>query len=73
MRFKENIPRIKLFGRFMQIYDPLDKENFKFYLLCLNYTLNISTYGYLVPTNETEEVHYSPLIRVNDFIRIYFE
>jgi hypothetical protein len=62
-----------LYGRFIGLYDSLDKESFKFYITCLNYLVNISSFGYPVPTGEMEELHYQPLIRVTDFMRQYFE
>jgi len=73
MKFKDKIFRVKLYGRFLTLFEPLDKESFKFYLTCLNYILNVSTFGYLVPNTEQDEIHYAPYIRINDFMRNYFE
>lgn len=67
------IVRVKLFGRFLGFYNPLDKESFKIYLLCINYILNVSTFGYLIPSTDNDEIHYIPYIRLNDFMRNYFE
>lgn len=64
---------MRLIGRFIGLYDVLDKESFKFYLICLNYFLNVSTFGYLIPASDSEEVHYTPYIRVTDFMRNFFE
>jgi hypothetical protein len=52
MRFKDKIIRARLFGRLLGVIDPLDKESFKFYLMCLNYLLNVSTFGYIVPMTD---------------------
>lgn len=52
MRFKDKIIRIRVFGRLLGIIDPLEKESFKFYLICLNYLINVSTYGYIVPATD---------------------
>lgn len=73
MKYKTKIFRVKMFGRFLTLFDPLDKESFKFYLVCLNYLLNISTFGYIIPNTDQDEMHYAPYIRVNDFMRNYFE
>lgn len=73
MKYRTKIFRVNLFGRFLTLFDSLDKESFKFYLVSLNYLLNISTFGYIVPNTENDEMHYTPYIRVNDFMRNYFE
>ena len=73
MKFKPKIFRVQMFGRFLTLFDPLDKESFKFYLVCLNYLLNVSSFGYIVPNTDQDEQHYAPYIRVNDFMRNYFE
>ena len=73
MKYKTKIFRVNMFGRFLTLFDPLDKESFKFYLLCLNYFLNISTFGYLVPNTDADEIVYTPYIRVIDFMRNYFD
>ncbi len=73
MKYQAKIQRVRLFGRFLGLFDPLDKECFKFYMICLNYILNVSTFGYLIPANDYDEIQYVPYIRVNDFIRTFFE
>lgn len=55
MKYRDKVQRIKLYGRFLTLFDPLDKESFKFYLVCLNYMLNVSTYGYLVPLTDQDD------------------
>jgi hypothetical protein len=49
MRFKDKIVRVRVFGRFVGLFDELDKESFKLYLMCLNYLWNVSSFGYVVP------------------------
>jgi hypothetical protein len=73
MKYRDKIDRVRVFGRFLGISDPVDKESFKFYMICLNYLLNVSTFGYIVPANDFDEVQYAPYIRVNDFMRTFFE
>lgn len=73
MKYKDKIDRVRIFGRFVGLFDTLDKESFKFYMICLNYLLNVSTFGYLIPANDYDEMHYTPYIRVNDFMRMFFE
>jgi hypothetical protein len=73
MKYKDKIFRVRVFGRFLTLFEAYDKECFKFYLICLNYLMNVSTFGYLVPYTDQDEVHYTPYIRVNDFMRNYFE
>ena len=73
VKYRQKIERVKLFGRFLGLYDPLDKESFKFYMIALNYLINVSTFGYIVPANDYDEIHYVPYIRVNDFMRTFFE
>jgi hypothetical protein len=52
MKFNEKIPRVKLFGRFLGLYDALDKESFKFYMTCVNHVVNVSSFGYIVPPGD---------------------
>lgn len=73
MRFQNKIQRVKLFGRFLGLFDTFDRESFKFFLICLNYIQNVSSFGYLIPVTDQDEVHYAPYIRVSDFMRTYFE
>jgi len=73
MRFKDQITRVKLFGRFLGLFDDLDKESFKLYLACVSYMQNVSSFGYLVPFTDSDEIHYTPYIRFIDFMRVFLE
>lgn len=73
MKFNGKINRVMLFGRFLGLYDALDKESFKFYMTCLNYVTNVSSFGYIVPTGDQDEITWAPYIRINDFVRHFFE
>jgi len=62
--------------------EPIEKESFKFFLISLNYILNIkysfhsssfSTIGHLIPYTEQDVVHYAPYARVNALLYAYFE
>ena len=73
MKFKEKIFRVRLFGKFIGIYEAMDKESFKVYLICLNHVFNVCSFGYLIPTTDNDEIHYAPYIRINDFMRQFLE
>ncbi len=73
LRYSSKIDRVKLFGRFLGIIDGLEKDSFRFHLIATNYILNVSSFGYIVPANDNDEIHYAPYIRVMDFMRAFFE
>lgn len=70
MKYK-TIQRIRLFGRFIGLYDQLDSEDLNFYLECFSF-LNNSLSGKTVINLESNENHVIPYIRCIECIK-HFE
>ncbi|CAG9309926.1 unnamed protein product [Blepharisma stoltei] len=70
MKYK-SIKRVRVFARFIGLYEPYDSEDLKFYLECLNF-LNNSLSGKMVSNNESAESIKVPFVRCVECIK-HFE
>jgi hypothetical protein len=70
--YHKNIPSIKLFCRFLGLFEPLEIEFFRTYISILELLSKFSRIGIDIPTNETED-QLIPAIRCFEVISYYFK
>jgi len=69
LKFKDKNPRFRLFGRFLQLYEPLQDQDLKLYIDIVN---NMFKTVLNFQIQETDEMVYIPTPRAIDFFRLTF-
>jgi len=67
-----NTPRIKLFGRMLGLYEPLEKDTINWIFEAVRYIHNLR-YGKDVDKDDKEEIKYISYIKAIDWARFFFE